>query len=52
LEDISEGWRLSVWRWIGGLGRNDENAPLADELELNRKTTSAPGEMPKAANRV
>jgi hypothetical protein len=52
LEEISGDWRLSVGRWIGRFGRNDENAPLADKPELNRKTTSASGEMPKAAKRV
>jgi hypothetical protein len=36
--------------WIERLGRNDKNGTLADELELNRRTTLAFDQMPTAAN--
>jgi hypothetical protein len=52
LEDANGGWRLSVGKWIGWFGQNDENATLGDELELRRKTTLAFGSILKIAKRV
>jgi hypothetical protein len=34
------------------LGWNDENGTLADEEQLNRRTTFESNHMPKAANRI